>query len=364
MSPGFRVIQGGFSIRVVLGPVTHLVASLLLLTFIGCDDPRPGVVVYVSADQDIARPVLERFQQHSGIPVEVVYDTEATKTTGLANRLRNEADNPRADVFWSSEVFQPILLAREGILVPHASEVGAELPEQFREAEGRWWGFSPRARVIVYSTDRVNVQDAPQTWMDLTDQRWKGRVAMADPRFGTTRGHVGAMLAYWDGNFMPGYFGAYLEGLKENDTRMLTGGNAAVVDGVARGEFDVGMTDSDDVYRAIENGWNVDMILPRHDVQGGSRGSGTLLIPNAAGIVNGASNPVAASQLVDFLLSAEVENMLAESASRNLVLRQLDPEASEQLQVADPLDVDLGVVADRSPEAVDQVMRKLAEPSS
>ncbi|MHC5009094.1 MAG: hypothetical protein ACYTGF_17245 [Planctomycetota bacterium] len=68
----------------------------------GCSPSEPGVVLYVSADDHIARQVVGAFERETGIRVATVGDTEQTKTTGLANRLRAERDNPQADVFWSS----------------------------------------------------------------------------------------------------------------------------------------------------------------------------------------------------------------------------------------------------------------------
>ena len=62
------------------------------------------VVVYTSLDQIFSEPVLREFEKETGIKVRAVYDVEATKTTGLVNRLIAEKNNPQADVFWNSEV--------------------------------------------------------------------------------------------------------------------------------------------------------------------------------------------------------------------------------------------------------------------
>ncbi|MFM9169752.1 MAG: ABC transporter substrate-binding protein, partial [Phycisphaerales bacterium] len=78
-----------------------LLASLAAV--VGCGK-SPSVTVYTSADQDeVARPVFERFERETGIRVDAKFDTEATKTTALANALRAERSRPRADVFWSNE---------------------------------------------------------------------------------------------------------------------------------------------------------------------------------------------------------------------------------------------------------------------
>ncbi|MGH9427544.1 MAG: extracellular solute-binding protein, partial [Terriglobia bacterium] len=59
-----------------------------------------AVVIYVSADRPFSEPVLQAFEKKTGVVVKAVYDTEETKSTGLANRLLAEKNNPQADVFW------------------------------------------------------------------------------------------------------------------------------------------------------------------------------------------------------------------------------------------------------------------------
>ena len=86
-----------------------------------CSERSPDageVVLYVSADDYVVRPIVEAFEAESGLRVRVLGDTEATKTTGLVQRMRTERDNPRADVFWSSEVYLTIRLADKGLLAP------------------------------------------------------------------------------------------------------------------------------------------------------------------------------------------------------------------------------------------------------
>jgi len=79
---------------------------------------RPQVVLYCSVDQEVAEPIIAQFEKQSGIKVLAKYDTEASKTVGLAQRIRAEAAAPAADVFWSGEIFHTIRLAREGLLTP------------------------------------------------------------------------------------------------------------------------------------------------------------------------------------------------------------------------------------------------------
>ncbi len=334
--------------------------SALTLFLFGCGAGEPPVVLYVSADEHVAREVVAAFEAQSGIDVEMVGDTEATKTAGLANRLRAERDNPQADVFWSSEIFMTIALAADAVLEPYRSPAAdAAPPLPWRDPEGRWYGFAARARVIAWAPGRIEPDRLPRTWMDLTAPRWKGRIVMADPRFGTTGGHLAAMRQYWSALVGPAYYEAFLMGLADNEVRILPGGNAAVVRAVADGEADLGLTDTDDVWAAQAQGRNVAMIYPRHGLEDDT-GGGTLLIPNTVGRVRGGPAPsYAAGALIDFLLSEEVERMLARSVAHNIALRAALPADFPRYEVPDPLRVDYVRAAAVREEAIATAMELL-----
>lgn len=325
----------------------------------GCDarSPQP-VVAYVSVDEQIARPILAAFTARTGIPVEPLFDTEATKTTALANRLRREAGRPRADLFWSSAPFEVERLADEEILVPAAHPDLDAHPVRWRRSDGRWFAFAGRARVIVYDPAVLDPTEVPDRWTALVEPRFRDRLVMADPRFGTTRGHLGAMAVFWDRTAMPGYFDAWLDGLAENGVRMLPGGNAATVDAVARGEAIVGMTDTDDVVAAQRRGLRVAAAIPRHGLPG-EKNAGTLVIPNAAGLVGGGPNLDGATRLLAFLASEDVERMLYESTSRNIPLAHPTIAIDPALEVSEPLAVGIPEVAAAMDPAVDRAMQRL-----
>lgn len=345
---------------VALGSLVGLAALLA-----SCSGERPApVVVYVSADETVALPIIDAFEKATGIDVVAKFDTEATKTTGLASLLRQEAARPRADVFWSSEVFATVQLANEGVLAAHEDPGLEDWPEAFRDPARRWYGFAARARVIAYAPERVRPEDVPRAWSDLVHERWRGRLVMADPRFGTTRGHLGAMKSYWDREFMAGYFAAWAEGVAENDVRLLTTGNAGVVEAIVAGEADIGMTDSDDIWAAQARGSTIELVYARHDSDPDARNAGTLLIPNTVAKVAGGPNPAGAGKLIAWLLSAEVEQRLLESDSHNVPIRpeRLSPEArrlAERFEVPDPLRVNYERAAGQMDGAVELMIEKV-----
>ena len=113
------------------------------------------VTVYVSTDRVFSEPILKTFEQRTGVRVNAVYDTEETKSTGLANRLIAEKDNPQADVFWSNEPVRTLVLKERGVLQPYQSPSAVDIPAIFKDPAGMWTGFSARVRVIAYNTKSV-----------------------------------------------------------------------------------------------------------------------------------------------------------------------------------------------------------------
>ncbi|MFO0963046.1 MAG: extracellular solute-binding protein [Phycisphaerales bacterium] len=326
----------------------------------GCDRSE-SVTIYTSADEQVARPVFERFERETGIRVDAKFDGEATKTTGLANLLRSERERPRADIFWSNEQAANVALALEGLTVASGAPAAATWPAAWRDPQGRWCAFAARARVIVYRPDRV--AQPPQRWAELADPKWMGRVAIADPRFGTTRSHFGAMAAYWNAHPDAGSFDAFCTALAANEPRVLTSGNAGVIDAVARGEAELGATDTDDVLAAQARGLPVAMVFPRH-APGGVAGGGTFLIPNTVAMVAGAPHPEAARRFIAFMLAPATERQLAGEPGRHAPIVTAPQEGD--LAIPDPLLVDPVAVSAAADEAVRRFMearRLAAEPA-
>ena len=260
------------------------------------------VTVYVSTDRVFSEPVLREYEKRSGVRVNPVYDTEETKSTGLANRLLAEATRPQADVFWSNEPVRTLVLKSRDVLAAYRSASANGIPDALVDPDGYWTGFSARIRVIAYNTGLVTPDEAPRSVFDLADPRWKGHAAIADPRFGSTSFHVAALYAHVGDAKMDDFF----HRLKANEVRVVDS-NSTVRDLVVRGEVRVGLTDTDDVNVAVENGDPVAMVLPDRE------GLGVPVMPNMVSLVANAPHPDEGRALIDYLLSPDAERMLAAS---------------------------------------------------
>ena len=257
-----------------------------------------------------SEPVLDAFEKETGLDVRLVTDTEATKTTGLVNRLLARKGNPEADVFWNNEIGRTLVLQQAGVLAPYTTQTGSDVPAEYRDPEGHWTGFAARARVILYNTKLVTAAQAPRTLRDLADPRWHKKVAIANPLFGTTATHIAALFA----SLGPKKAKALLRKLKSNGVAWVAG-NAVARNLVMDGRMAICLTDTDDANGAFLKGKPVAMVYPDQD------GIGALLIPNTVCLIKGGPNPQGGRRLIEYLLSREVEGQLARGKAAQIPLR-------------------------------------------
>lgn len=314
-----------------------LVGILSLSCLAGCGGKdKPVVVVYTALDEMFSRPILAKFEEQTGIEVRPVYDTEASKTTGLVMRIINEADRPRADVFWNNEIAQTIVLKDKGLLEAYASPAAEAIPAHYKDPEHFWTGFAARGRVIIYNTDLVAAP--PTSIMDYLDPKWKGKGAIAKPLFGTTATHAAALFTLWGEEKAQTFF----KDLLANDVAVLAG-NATVRDMVASGAYAWGLTDTDDANGAIEDGLPAKWHFPDQE----EGGLGTLVIPNTVALVKNAHHSEAGKALIDYLLSPEVEKTLSELRGMQIPLNPAveAPQNVPELSEIRTMDIDYAAVA-------------------
>ncbi len=300
-----------------------------LLASSGCGEAGPKVVVYSALDSAFAEPILEKFERETGIDVQARFDVESTKTVGLTQAIISEsqAGNPRCDVFWNNEILNTLRLQKRGILDVYASPADDAFPASFRSPQHTWHGFAARARVLIVNTDVVPPGERPDSILDLTDAKWKGRVGIAKPLFGTTATHAACLFAYWGDERAKDFF----RSLKANDVS-IESGNKQVAIRVATGQLAFGLTDTDDAIIELEKGGPVEIVYP----DSGPDQLGTLFIPNTLAIIKGSAHAKEARQLIDYLLSPAVEKQLAEGDSAQI---PLNPSVKAKVRVQTPAEV-------------------------
>ncbi len=313
-------------------------AAFLVLAGCGGADSPPSageVVVYTSVDQVFSEPLFRRFEEETAITVRAVFDTEETKSTGVLNRLIAEAGSPQADVFFSGDPVRPFLLIERGLVMAYRSPEAEAVPAAFRDAEGRWTGAAARARVLLVNRERLGDRPLPSSVRDLADLSFQGEAAIANPLFGTTTMHVAAWFASW------GEAAAreFLDDLKANQVRIASS-NGEVRRLVTGGEVTFGLTDTDDAAEALESGAPVELVYPDQE------GMGTLVMPTSVVLLRGGPHPENARRLLDFLLSATAERLMAEQAAHMPLRSDVPlPDGVRGVQSIVAMEVDYGRVA-------------------
>jgi len=317
------------STLVVLFWAVPLILGLLIAPFLSLlgRQRQPNVVVYTALDQEFSRPMFEEFTRQTGIKVLAKYDTESTKTVGLTQALFAERKRPRCDLFWNNEIVNTLRLDQAGLLASYESPAAKNYPPQYRSTRGHWHGFAARARVLIVNTKWVSTTDEPGSILDLTDSKWRGKVGIAKPLAGTTATHAACLFAVWGEENAKQYF----RNLKAN-ARIMSG-NKQVALAVARGKLAFGLTDTDDAIIELEKGFPVRIVYPDQGAEQGLAPLGTLFIPNTLALLEGSPNPKPAQQLVEFLLSPQVERMLAMGPSAQI---PLNPKVEKSSRVESP----------------------------
>jgi iron(III) transport system substrate-binding protein len=331
--------------------VSRIIPILLIVAVIGCQKSGPRVVVYCAQDREFAEGVFEDFHLETRIAVAPKFDTEANKSVSLAAELEREADRPRCDVHWNNEIIGTIRLARQGIYEPYYSPSAAAYPDWTRPSTKAWQAFASRARVLIVNAKLLpNEADRPKSLLDLTDPKWKDKIAMAKPQFGTTATQAACMFEVLGSDAAKTFY----RGLKANGVTLVPG-NKQVAQGVARGDFAIGLTDTDDALIELNDARPVAIVFT--DREGHSRHPrmGTLYIPNTLAIVKGCPNPDAARRLVDYLLRPETEARLAEGGGFQIPLnpsvKANSPPALLTPSQVKPMAVDFEKAADLWEEA-------------
>jgi iron(III) transport system substrate-binding protein len=305
-----------------IAPLRHRLAMLLALPCLwlaGCGSRTgPTVTVYTSQDQVFAEAILDAFTRETGINTRVLYDSEAVKTVGLANRLLAERDHPQCDLFWNNEELRTLQLASHDLFEP----------------TNGWARFGFRTRRIVINTNLLALSLAPASLKDLTNSQWRGKLAMAFPLFGTTATHFLALRDAWG---EPAWLN-WCRALRANDP-LIVDGNSVVVQLVGRGEAAIGLTDSDDIAAGQRREFPIVALPLTRD---------STAIPNTVALVRGAPHPQNARRLFDYLQTPAVSEELRR-------VNALEPGAEPALELTNPDWSSLLVQLDRAAGQLKQI---------
>ncbi len=279
-------------------------------------EPEGPITVYSGRNEDLIGPLVERFDDATGIAVEVRYGSSAD----LALLIETEGDASPADVFISQSPGAMGYLATQGRLQVLPASVLDAVAERFRAGDGSWVGLSGRQRVLVYNPDLTDEAELPDSVLDLTGPDYEGRVGVA-PANSSFQDFITEM------RFRSGDEAtlAWLEGMAANDSPNYAK-NSAIVDAVIRGEVDMGLVNHYYLLRFLAEdpqAPGVNHYFDPDDV-------GALVIVTAGAVLDTAEQPGAAQEFLEFMLSREAQEFYASETREYPLAAGVQPPAELQ----------------------------------
>lgn len=336
------------------------VLLVLSMAAAGCSSPKNRVVLFCAQDEEFTTSTFSDFKKATHLNVDVKFDTEATKSVSLISELLDHKKRPRCDVHWNNEVLGTIRLERAGLLESYSSPSAATYPNDTHPANHTWQAFAARARIIVVNTNLVPESERPKSLLELATPKWKGKVALAKPQFGTSATQAVCLFEVLGKDQAKEYY----RNLRANEVQLVAG-NKQVAEGVGSGQFVAGVTDTDDAMEEIKDGKPIAIIFPDRDSPPKSR-MGTLFIPNTVALIKGSPNQAGGKKLIDFLLSTDIEARLAAGNSHQIPLNpavhaELPPQILTPRE-AKPMQVDWEKAADLWDEVQEFLRTEFARP--
>jgi iron(III) transport system substrate-binding protein len=321
-----------------------LPALLLALLAGSCGDGRVPLVVYSPHGRDLLLLMEKSFEaKHPKIDVrwldmgsQEVYD-----------RVRSEAANPQADVWFGGPQTIFVRGAADHLLAPYRPTWAAVVPEASRGAGDLYFGSYRTAPVLVYNSKAVKPGEAPADWDDLLAPRWKGKILVRDPlASGTMRTLFGMILARSikeTGSPDRGW-----EWLRRFDaqTKEYVQNPALLMEKLNRQEGLITVWELTDMLWQAKRGAPLGYRFAT---------SGTPVIDDSIGLVKGAQHPAEAREFIEFVGSAEAQQLAARESFRLPARADLPPGSLPEwaqgvLRDLKPADVDWGLIAKNGQE--------------
>ena len=272
---------------------------LLTLALAACSGDD-NLTLYSGRAEVQVKPILEEFTKATGIKVSARYGASAE----LAAQIAEEGSGSRADVFWAQDAGALGAVDKLGLFGPVPPDVVSVVDKRFRAPDDNWTGVSGRARVVVYDPRKVPAAELPASVFDLTQPKWKGRIAIA-PTNGSFQSFVTAMLI----SAGEGRTRAWLEGIKANDPKTYPS-NDLIVKAANDGQVDLGLVNHYYLFQ-LQSEVGADKVVARNHYTAGTD-PGALVNVAGVGILKSGKHQADATRLVEYLLSEPTQRHFTE----------------------------------------------------
>ncbi len=291
----------------------RLYTLLVVLVLAGCGDDRETLVIYSPHGKELLGAYEDAFEQeHPGVDVQWL-DMGSQEAY---DRVRTEATNPQASLWWGAPQTMFAKAAGQDLLEPYTPTWAEAVPAEARDAQHRWYGTYRTPEVIMYNHDAVDSTAVPRSWDDLLQPRFADRIIVRSPfGSGTMRAIFGAMIQRQptvDDGFR------WLARLDEN-TKTYAADPTQLYLSLARGEGDVTLWNLPDAYlQSSDLGYPFSWVIPAE---------GTPVLVDAIALVKGAPNMARAKEFYEFVTSRDALIEQAAQFHRIPVRTDIEPEA-------------------------------------
>ncbi len=276
------------------------------------------VNIYSYRQPELIQPLLDEFTRETGIAANVLFLDK-----GLVERIRAEGANSPADVILTVDIGRLVEAKDGGVTQPVQNDIiNKDIPAQYRDPDGDWFGLTTRGRVVYASKERVAQNEI--TYEELADPKWKGKICTRDGQHSYNIGLFASMIAHHGAE----YTETWLKGVKENLARKPDGSDRSQAKSIAAGECDL----------ALGNTYYVGLMLTndKEPEQKEWAAAIKVLFPNAAdrgthvnisgmSLAKNAPNKDNAIKLMEFLSAGEAQKIYAEQVFEYPVMPGAEP---------------------------------------
>ena len=263
------------------------------------------VNIYSYRQPDLIKPVLDAFTAETGIKTEVLFLDK-----GLEERIAAEGVNSPADVILTVDIARLSKTVDAGVTQAlDDATVNSNIPAEYRDPAGHWFGLTKRARVIYASKERV--ADGPITYAELADPKYKGKICMRSGQHDYNLALISAAIAHWG----EAKTEEWMKGVKANLAHKPDGGDRDQAKAIAAGECDIGIGNTYYVGLMMTNekdpeqkDWAkaIKVVFPTFET------GGTHVNVSGAALAKNAPNRGNAVKLMQFLSSHKAQQVYAE----------------------------------------------------
>lgn len=268
-------------------------AALFLLIFSACSKNTNNNTVWIYTSlypETITK--FEKLFQEKFPDIQVKWFQNGSENVNAKLAIEEQAGNVKADIIMTADIFWYRKKAEQGFFESYKPALTFEMPEQFKDVQDRFYTQRVSTMVITYNKKFITDEDAPKSFAEFTDPKWKGKIASGSPLESGTNFMLMNSLIY-----RYGY--DFLKKLRNNDI-MSAGGNSAVMQRVVSGERPVGMVILENVLSAKKTNPNIGFLYPS---------DGAVLIPGPIAIAKTSANKEAAKKIYDYMLTEDAQKV-------------------------------------------------------